>query len=228
RGIALTDVEQAVANANVNIPTGTLYGRDKATSVQATGQLTDARGYEPIIVTYRNGAPVHLAQLGHVFDSVQNDKVGAWYNGTRGVVLGVQRQPGTNTIEIVNAVKAILPTFEMQLPPSVKLSILYDRSQSIRDSVRDVQLTLLLALFLVVGVIFLFLRSASATLIPSLALPLSIIGTFALMYGFHFSLDNLSLMALTLCVGFVVDDAIVMLENITRHMEMGKSRLQAT
>jgi HAE1 family hydrophobic/amphiphilic exporter-1 len=228
RGIALTDIEQAIGNANVNIPTGTLYGRDKATTVQATGQLNDAAGYEPIIVAYRNGAPVRLSQIGRVFDSVQNDKVAAWYNGTRGVVLAVQRQPGTNTIEIVDAVRRILPTFEAQLPPSIKLSILYDRSQSIRESVRDVQLTLLLALVLVVGVIFVFLRSASATFIPSLALPLSIIGTFSLMYVFGYSLDNLSLMALTLCVGFVVDDAIVMLENITRHMEMGKSRMQAT
>jgi hydrophobe/amphiphile efflux-1 (HAE1) family protein len=228
RGIALTEVEQAIGNANVNIPTGTLYGRDRATAVQATGQLNNAAGYEPIIVAYRNGAPVRLSQIGRVFDSVQNDKVAAWYNGTRGVVLAVQRQPGTNTIEIVDAVKNVLPTFQAQLPPSINLSILYDRSQSIRESVRDVQLTLLLALVLVVGVIFVFLRSASATLIPSLALPLSIIGTFSVMYGFNYSLDNLSLMALTLCVGFVVDDAIVMLENITRHMEMGKPRMQAT
>jgi len=228
RGIALTDIEQAVGNANVNIPTGTLYGRERATAVQATGQLNNAEDYKPVIVAYRNGAPVRLSQIGRVFDSVQNDKVAAWYNGTRGVVLAVQRQPGTNTIEIVDAVKRILPTFEAQLPPSIKLSTLYDRSQSIRDSVRDVQLTLLLALVLVVLVIFVFLRSVSATFIPSLALPLSIIGTFAFMYVFGYSLDNLSLMALTLCVGFVVDDAIVMLENITRHMEMGKSRMQAT
>src|SRR5216110_3516857 len=228
RGIALTDVEQAVGNANVNLPTGTLYGRDKATYVQATGQLTNAVAYRPLIVAYRNGAPVRLEQLGRVFDSVQNDKVAAWYNGTRGVVLAVQRQPGTNTIEIVDAVRKVLPTFEAQLPPSIKLSILYDRSQSIRASVHDVEVTLLLAFGLVVGVIFAFLRSASATIIPSLALPLSIIGTFAFMYLFGYSLDNLSLMALTLCVGFVVDDAIVMLENITRHMEHGKPRMQAT
>jgi HAE1 family hydrophobic/amphiphilic exporter-1 len=196
--------------------------------VQATGQLNNAAEYEPIIVAYRNGAPVRLGQIARVFDSVQNDKVAAWYNGTRGVVLAVQRQPGTNTIEIVDSVKRILPTFEAQLPPSIQLQVLYDRSQSIRESVRDVQLTLLLALALVVGVIFVFLRSVSATLIPSLALPMSIIGTFSLMYVFNYSLDNLSLMALTLCVGFVVDDAIVMLENITRHMEMGKPRMQAT
>jgi HAE1 family hydrophobic/amphiphilic exporter-1 len=228
RGLALTDVEQAVGNANVNLPTGTLYGRERATSVMATGQLNDAQQYAPMIVTYRNGAPVRLGEIGRVFDSVQNDKVAAWYNGTRGVVLAVQRQPGTNTIEVVNAIRAILPSFQAQLPPSIKLSILYDRSQSIRESVRDVQFTLLSALILVVLVIFVFLRSASATFIPSLALPMSIVGTFALMYLFGYSLDNLSLMALTLCVGFVVDDAIVMLENITRHMEMGKPRLQAT
>jgi multidrug efflux pump subunit AcrB len=228
RGIALTDVEQAIGSANVNLPMGTLYGRERATSVQATGRLTTAEAYKPVIVAYRNGAPVRLEQLGRVFDSVQNDKVAAWYNGTRGVVLAVQRQPGTNTIEIVDAVNRILPTFQAQLPPSIKLETLYDRSQSIRASVRDVQLTLLFALALVVGVIFVFLRSVSATLIPSLALPLSIVGTFALMYVFGYSLDNLSLMALTLCVGFVVDDAIVMLENIARHMEMGMPRMEAT
>ncbi|MFI4888201.1 MAG: efflux RND transporter permease subunit, partial [Burkholderiales bacterium] len=228
RGIALTDVEQAVGNANVNIPTGTLYGSQRATSVMATGQLNDAKEYAPMIVAYRNGAAVRLNQLGRVFDSVQNDKVAAWFNGTRGVVLAVQRQPGTNTVEVVNAIKTILPSFQAQLPPSVNLSILYDRSQSIRDSVRDVQFTLLLALGLVIGVIFVFLRSVTATIIPSLALPMSIVGTFSLMYLFGYSLDNLSLMALTLCVGFVVDDAIVVLETITRHKAMGKPRLPAT
>jgi hydrophobic/amphiphilic exporter-1 (mainly G- bacteria), HAE1 family len=228
RGIALTDVEQAVGNSNVNLPTGTLYGSDKATSIQATGQLMTAQAYAPIIVAYRNGAPVRLNEIGRVFDSVQNDKIAAWHNGTRGIMLGVQRQPGTNTIEIADAIKKILPTFESQLPPAIQLTVFYDRSVPIRNGVRDVQESLLLALGLVVAVIFVFLRSASATIIPSLALPLSIVGTFAVMYAFSYSLDNLSLMALTLCVGFVVDDAIVMLENITRHMEMGKSRLQAT
>ncbi len=228
RGIALTDVEQAIGNANVNLPTGTLDGRERATSVMASGQLQDAAAFAPMIVAYRNGAPVRLDQIGRVQDSVQNDKIAAWYNGTRGVVLAVQRQPGTNTIEVVDAIRAVLPAFQAQLPPSIKLSILYDRSQSIRQSVRDVQISLLLALVLVVGVIFAFLRSGRATLIPSLALPMSIIGTFALMYVFGYNLDNLSLMALTLCVGFVVDDAIVMLENITRHMEMGKARMPAT
>jgi hydrophobic/amphiphilic exporter-1 (mainly G- bacteria), HAE1 family len=228
RGIAITDIEQAVGNNNVNLPTGTLYGRDKATSVQATGQLMDARSYAPLIVAYRNGAPVRLAEIGHVIDSVQNDKIAAWYNGDRGIMLAVQRQPGTNTIEIVDAIRKILPSFEAQLPPAVKLNVFYDRSVSIRAAVRDVQLSLLLALALVVAVIFIFLRNVSATIIPSLALPLSIFGTFSVMYLFGYSLDNLSLMALTLCVGFVVDDAIVMLENITRHMEMGKTRMQAT
>jgi HAE1 family hydrophobic/amphiphilic exporter-1 len=228
RGIALTDVEQAVGNSNVNLPTGTLYGSDKATSIQATGQLMTAQAYAPIIVAYRNGAPVRLNEIGRVFDSVQNDKIAAWHNGTRGIMLGVQRQPGTNTIEIADAIRKILPTFESQLPPSIQLTMFYDRSVPIRNGVRDVQESLLLALGLVVAVIFVFLRSASATIIPSLALPLSIVGTFAVMYAFSYSLDNLSLMALTLCVGFVVDDAIVMLENITRHMEMGKSRLRAT
>ncbi len=228
RGIAITEIEQAIGNNNVNLPTGTLYGRDKATSVQATGQLMNAKSYAPLIVTYRNGAPVRLSEIGRVIDSVQNDKIAAWYNGNRGIMLAVQRQPGTNTIEIVDAIRKILPSFEAQLPPAIKLNVFYDRSVSIRAAVRDVQYSLLLALVLVVAVIFVFLRSVSATIIPSLALPMSIVGTFSLMYLFGYSLDNLSLMALTLCVGFVVDDAIVMLENITRHMEMGKTRLQAT
>ncbi len=228
RGIALTEVEQAIANSNVNLPTGSLSGRDKALSVQATGQLMNAQAYAPLIVAYRNGAPVRLNEIGRVFDSVQNDRLAAWYNGTRGIMLAVQRQPGTNTIEIVNAVKNILPSFESQLPPAITLNVFYDRSVPIRAAVRDVQESLLLALVLVVAVIFVFLRSVTATIIPSLALPMSIVGTFALMYAFGYSLDNLSLMALTLCVGFVVDDAIVMLENIMRHREMGKSRMQAT
>ena len=228
RGIALTDIEQAIGDNNVNLPTGTLYGSDKATSVQATGQLMNAQSYGPLIVAYRNGAPVRLSEIGRAIDSVQNNKIAAWYNGGRGIMLAVQRQPGTNTIEIVDAIRKILPSFESQLPPTIKLNLFYDRSVSIRAAVHDVQVTLILALMLVVLVIFVFLRSATATIIPSLALPISIVGTFALMYVFGYSLDNLSLMALTLCVGFVVDDAIVMLENITRHMEMGKPRLQAT
>jgi HAE1 family hydrophobic/amphiphilic exporter-1 len=228
RGIGLDEVQQAIDQHNSNLPTGTLYGEHRAYTLQANGQLTDATAYRPLIVTYRNGSPVRLGELGRVIDSVQNDKVAAWYNGTRGIVLAIQRQPGTNTIEVVNAVKRLLPTFREQIPPSVDISVLYDRSVSIRESVNDVQFSLLLALSLVVMVIFLFLRNLSATLIPSLALPMSIVGTFSIMHLFGYSLDNLSLMALTLCVGFVVDDAIVMLENITRHMDMGKSAMQAT
>jgi HAE1 family hydrophobic/amphiphilic exporter-1 len=228
RGIALEEVQQALDQHNANLPTGTLYGPHRALTLQTNGQLSDAASYRPIIITYRNGAPVRLGDIAKVVDSVQSDKVAAWYNGTRGIVLAIQRQPGTNTIQVVDAVRKLLPTFREQIPPAVSINVLYDRSLSIRESVEEVQFTLLLALALVVLVIFLFLRNLSATLIPSLALPMSIVGTFAIMHLCGFSLDNLSLMALTLCVGFVVDDAIVMLENISRHMEMGKSPWQAT
>jgi HAE1 family hydrophobic/amphiphilic exporter-1 len=227
RGIGIDEVVDAIDKANVNLPTGTLWGKDKAFTVQATGQLYDAAAYRPLIVAYRNGSPVHLEELGRVIDSVENDKVANWYNNTRSIVLAIQRQPGTNTVEVVDSIKKLLPTFRAQMPASVNLDILYDRSVSIRASVNDVKFTLLLAIFLVVMVIFLFLRNLSATVIPSLALPASIIFTFAVMYLLGFSLDNLSLMALILAVGFVVDDAIVMLENIVRHMEKGESVLQA-
>jgi HAE1 family hydrophobic/amphiphilic exporter-1 len=228
RGLGINDVESAVSNANVNLPTGTLFGKDRAYSVQANGTLANAESYRPIIVTYRNGAPIRLGELGRVIDGVQTDKVAAWFNGTRGIILAVQRQPGTNTIQVVDQIKQQLPAFQSLLPAGVNLDILYDRTQSIRESVADVQFSLILALVLVILVIFVFLRNVSATFIPSLALPMSIIGTFSVMYLFGYSLDNLSLMALTLCVGFVVDDAIVVLENITRHLEMGKSPMQAT
>jgi hydrophobic/amphiphilic exporter-1 (mainly G- bacteria), HAE1 family len=227
RGIGIDEVEQAVARANVNKPTGTLYGSHQAVNVQATGQLTDAAAYRPLVVAYRNGSPVRLGELGRVVDGVQTDKVAGWFNDERAVVLAVQRQPGTNTIEIVDAVRALLPTFRQQLPAAVNLNVVYDRSKAIRESVHDVQFTLVLTIALVVMVIFLFLRNLSATLIPSLAVPLSIVGTFAIMYALGYTIDIISLMALTLCVGFVVDDAVVMLENIVRHMEAGESRLQA-
>ncbi len=231
RGIGIDEVAQAVQNQNVNLPTGTLYGAHKAFTVQASGQLTVAEDYRPLIVAYRNGSPVRLQELGRVIDSVENDKTAAWFvqGGTqqRAIILAIQRQPGTNTVEVSGAVQKLLPVFRKDLPASVTLNVLFDRSESIRASVRDVKFTLLLTLALVVLVIFVFLRNLSATVIPSLALPMSIVGTFALMYALGYSLDNLSLMALTLSVGFVVDDAIVMLENIVRHMERGVPAFQA-
>src|SRR5581483_2554593 len=227
KGIGIDEVSAAVQNGNVNLPTGTLYGRQQAFTVQSNGQLTDAKAYRPLIVAYRNGNPVRLEEVGRVIDSVENDKIASWFSGTRAIVLAIQRQPGTNTVEIVDNIKNVLPTFKDVIPASVDLKILYDRSESIRGSVDDVKFTLMLTIGLVIMVIFLFLRNVSATIIPSLALPMSIIGTFAAMYLLGFSLDNLSLMALTLSVGFVVDDAIVMLENIVRHMEMGEKPLQA-
>ncbi len=223
RSIGIDDVANAVASGNVNLPTGTLWGTHKAFTVQASGQLTNADAYKPLIVGYRNGSPIRLQELGHMIDSVENDKIASWFNNNRSIVLAILRQPGTNTVEVAQSIKDILPKYRSLAPASMNLEILYDRSQSIKDAIRDVQLTLLLALVLVVLVIFLFLRNVSATVIPSLALPLSLIGTFAMMYLGGYNLDNLSLMALTLCVGFVVDDAIVMLENIVRHMEHGES-----
>jgi HAE1 family hydrophobic/amphiphilic exporter-1 len=228
RGVGINEVEQAVSNANVNIPTGSLYGKERVFAVQSTGQLSNAASFRAVIVTYRNGAPVRLQELGSVIDGVQNDKVAAWFGDKRGIVLAIQRQPGTNTIEVVDNIKKLLPTFRAEVPPSIDIQVLYDRSVTIRASVDEVKFTLYLALMLVVLVIFLFLRNIPATIIPSIALPMCVIGTFSVMYLFDFSIDNISLMALTLCVGFVVDDAIVMLENITRHLEQGKSVLQAT
>jgi HAE1 family hydrophobic/amphiphilic exporter-1 len=226
-GIGIDEVQRALADSNVNLPTGTLWGPNQAFSVQATGQLTTAAAYRPLIVAYRNGSPVRLEQLGRVVDGVQTDKVASWYRDERAVVLAIQKQPGTNTIEVVDSINRIMPAFRAQLPASVNLNTLYDRSVSIRGSVHEVQFTLLLAVALVVLVIFLFLRNVSATLIPSLALPMSIVGTFMVMYVLGYTIDNLSLMALTLAVGFIVDDAIVMLENIVRHMEDGKGRMEA-
>ncbi len=227
RGLGIDEVTQAIQNANVNLPTGTLYGTHKAFTVQATGQLMDAAAYRPLIVAYRNGSPVRLDQLGRVLDSVQNDKAANWFDGKRGMVIAIQRQPGTNTVEVVDNIRKLLPTFRQEIPAAINLATLYDRSVSIRASVNDVKFTLYLTLSLVVLVIFLFLRNLSATVIPSLALPMSIVGTFALMYLLNYTVDNLSMMALVLAVGFVVDDAIVMLENIVRHMEMGESAYEA-
>ncbi|MEI6807847.1 MAG: efflux RND transporter permease subunit, partial [bacterium] len=227
RGLGIDQVVSAVQNNNVNLPTGTLWGPDRAVSVQADGQLDKADQFRSVVVAYRNGAPVRLEELGKVVDSVQNNKTAAWFNDTRAITLAVQRQPGMNTVKVVDSVKALLPLFSEQLPASVKMEVLFDRSQAIRESVHDVKFSLVLALVLVIIVIFLFLRNVSATFIPSMALPMSLIGTFSVMYLLGFSLDNLSLMALTLATGFVVDDAVVMLENIVRHREMGKGAYEA-
>jgi len=226
--IGIDEVANAVSNQNVNLPTGTLYGPHTAYTVQANGQLTQAKSYRNLIVAYRNGNPVRLDQLGRVIDSVENDKTAAWFVDQRSVILAIQRQPGTNTVEVAGLVKAMLPKVSQQLPASVSLHILYDRSDSIRASVADVKFTLGLTLALVVLVIFLFLRNVRATIIPSLALPMSLVGTFIVLYQLGYSLDNLSLMALTLSVGFVVDDAIVMLENIVRHIEHGEGVMEAS
>lgn len=227
RGIGINQVAEAVAKANVNLPTGTLSGAQQAFTVQTSGQLTQAEPYRSVIVTYINGQPVRLGDIGSVYDSVENNKVAAWYVNQRSVILAVQRQPGTNTVEVAGAVKRLLPVIQAQLPASVSLHILYDASVSIEDSVNDVKFTLLFTLALVILVIFLFLRRLSFTLIPSLAMPMSLIGTFIVMYLMGYNIDNLSLMALILAVGFVVDDAIIMLENIVRHLEMGEGSIKA-
>ncbi len=227
RGIGIDEVATAVSSQNVNLPTGVLWGTTKAYTVNANGQLANAVQFGEVIAAYRNGAPVRLKDLGQVVDGVQNNRIAGWYKDTRAISIGVQKQPGTNTVEVADAVKAKLPDLRAQLPAAVEFEIFFDRSQGIRDSVHDVKFTLMLTVVLVVMVIFLFLRNVSATVIPSLALPMSLVGTFAVMYALDYSLDNLSLMALTLAVGFVVDDAIVMLENIVRHMEMGKKPMQA-
>ena len=231
RKIGLDEVAAALSKWNVNLPTGDLQGNRQAFTIQATGQLYNATAFKPLIIAWRGGAPVRLQDIAQVTDSVENDKIAAWYNtkgkSTRAIVLAVQRQPGTNTIEVVDAIKRQIPLFHDQLPGTVNLNILFDRTESIRESVADVKFTLLLTIALVIMVIFLFLRNVSATVIPSLALPLSIVGTFAAMYGFGFSINNITLMALTLSVGFVVDDAIVMLENIVRHMEHGETPQEA-
>ena len=227
RNISIDEVNEALSKHNVNLPTGILWGQHWAYTVEANGQLNTAEQYRPLIVAYRNGSPVRLGDLGRVIDGIQNDKNGSWYGSTPSIQFSIQRQPGANTVEVVDTIKAALPALREQMPPAMKLDIFFDRSFSIRESVNDVKITLALTVALVVGVIFLFLGNASATIIPSLALPMSIIGTFAAMYLLGYTLDNLSLMALTLSVGFVVDDAIVMLENIVRHMEMGKTKLVA-
>ncbi len=227
RGIGLDEVRTAVQEGNSNLPTGTLDGPTRSFTIESNGPLLDASGFRQLIVAYRNGAPVQLNEIAKVIDSVESDRAASWYDAQRAIVLAVQRQPGTNTVAVVDAIKELLPSIREQLPAAIKLDELLDRSGPIRESVHDVQLTLLLSIALVIMVIFLFLRRAAATIIPSIAIPLSIVGTFGVMHLLGFSLNNLSLMALTLCVGFVVDDAIVVLENIVRHLEMGETPMQA-
>ena len=227
RGIGLDEVSDAIQSGNPNLPTGILWGPHRAYTVRADGQIESAPEFRTLVIAYRNGAPVRLQDVARVLDDIENNKNASWFDGDRAITLAIQRQPGTNTVEVADAVKRQMTAMMSQLPASIEVNTLYDRSLSIRQSVDDVKVTLFITLVLVVMVIFLFLRNLSATVIPSLALPLSIIGTFAVMYMLDYSLDNLSLMALTLCVGFVVDDAIVMLENIVRHMEMGKPAMRA-
>ncbi|MES1255528.1 MAG: efflux RND transporter permease subunit, partial [Acidobacteriota bacterium] len=232
RQIGINEVETALRAWNVNVPAGNIVGPHRAFTLQATGQLMNADEFRDMVVTYRNGAPVRLGQLGDVVDGAQDPHTGSWFytadSDQRAITLGIQRQPGTNTIAVSDAVKNLIPQFQAELPASVHLDVLYDRSETIRESYRDVQFTMLLTLGLVIMVIFVFLRNVWATIIPSLALPFSIVGTFTVMYMLDDSLDNLSMMALILSVGFVVDDAIVMLENIYRHVEMGEDPLEAS
>jgi hydrophobic/amphiphilic exporter-1 (mainly G- bacteria), HAE1 family len=232
RQIGINEVETALRNWNVNVPTGSIIGPHQVFTLQASGQLMNADEYRNQIISYRNGSPVRLEQLGTIVDGVEDQRTGSWFYTPDGkqsaITLGIQRQPGTNTIAVADAVKGLLPQFRAELPASVHLDLLYDRSDTIRESYHDVQFTMALTLALVICVIFVFLRNIWATVIPSLALPFSIIGTFSAMYFLNYSLDNLSMMALILSVGFVVDDAIVMLENIYRHVEMGEDPLQAS
>ena len=227
RRIGIDEVASAVSSNNIATPAGALWGRHKVLALQSNGQLQDADAFRDITVTYRNGSPVRVGDLGNVLNAVSNPRSGNWYNGARTIVLSVRRQPGSNTVRVADAVRERVESLRSQLPPAIEVSLLYDRSQTIRESVADVKFTLGLTLCLVVLVIFLFLRNLPATVIPSLALPMSIVGTFAVMALLGFSVDNLSMMALTLAVGFVVDDAIVMLENVHRHLEMGKPAMEA-
>src|SRR6267378_1959724 len=232
RKIGINEVETALRNWNVNVPTGSIIGPHQVFTLQASGQLMNADEYRNQIISYRNNAPVRLEQLGTIVDGVEDQRTGSWYYTAdlkhSAITLGIQRQPGTNTIAVADAVKALVPQFRAELPASVHMELLYDRSDTIRESYRDVQFTMALTLALVIFVIFIFLRNVWATVIPSLALPFSIIGTFSVMYFLNYSLDNLSMMALILSVGFVVDDAIVMLENIYRHVELGEEPLDAS
>ncbi len=226
-GVGIDDVQRAIGQGNTNLPAGRVEGANQAFTLKSNGQLLDAAAYRPLIVAYRGGVPVRLDQVGNAIDDVENNKTAAWFDGTRGIMLAIQKQPGTNTMDVAAGIRGIMPDLQRAIPPAVKLRMAYDSSEQIGRQIGDVKFTLVLTIGLVVMVIFVFLRNVSATIIPGVAVPLSIMGTFGAMYLLGYSLNNLSLMALTLSVGFVVDDAIVMLENIVRHMEAGESRLRA-
>src|SRR3981189_801803 len=227
RNISLEDIRSVVSKTNSNTPVGTLNGPKQSVTLKASAAMNNAEEYRKVVVAYRNGVPVPLDQVARVIDSVENDKTASWFNENRAIVLAIQRQPDANTVAVVDLVRERLPQYRAMVPPSIRMEVLNDRSISIRDSVVDVQETLAIAICLVVMVIFLFLRTVSATLIPALAVPVSLIGTCAAMYVFGFSINNMTLLALTLSVGFVVDDAIVMLENIVRHIEGGMRPFEA-
>ncbi|MBV9532240.1 MAG: efflux RND transporter permease subunit, partial [Bradyrhizobium sp.] len=226
-GLNIDDLRSTLSNANVNTPKGNFDGSMRASTINANDQIRNAADYKSLIVAYKNGSPVRLSDVGDVVDGAQNDKLGAWMNETPAIIVNIQRQPGANVISVVDGIKALLPQLQATLPAAIDLNILTDRTVTIRASVRDVEYELTLAVILVVLVIFVFLRSTRATLIPSLSVPLSLVGTLGAMYLFGFSLNNLSLMALTIATGFVVDDAIVVIENISRYIEEGESPLQA-
>ncbi len=227
RGISLDDVRNVVAKANSNTPVGTIAGRNQNTTITASAAMRHADEYKDVVVAYRNGLPLKISEVAKVVDSVENDLVANLYNNQQSIVLAIFKQPDANTVKIVDSIRERLPIYRAQIPAAVKMEILADRSMSIREAVEDVQVTLVIAVLLVVMVIFLFLRSAVATIIPALAVPISLIATCAVMYGFGFSINNMTLLALTLSVGFVVDDAIVMLENIVRHIEGGMRPFEA-
>src|SRR5690242_4297029 len=226
-GLGLEDLRTALAQANVDQAKGSIDGPRLAYTIGANDQLVSSSGYRPIIVAYRNGSPVRVSDVANVVDSAENVKQAAWKNEQPAVILNIQRQPGANIINVVDRIRTLLPQLQAALPGSVKVDILADRTETIRASVADVKFELMLTIALVVMVMFLFLRTLAATVIPSITVPLSLVGTFGVMYLLHYSLDNLSLMALTISTGFVVDDAIVMIENIARYIEEGESPLQA-
>jgi hydrophobe/amphiphile efflux-1 (HAE1) family protein len=227
RGINLEDVRAVLGQANVDLPKGTLNSPRQTYTLNTNDQLLTAEQYDNLIIAYRNGAPVRISDVGHAISAPENDLVAGWFNQHRAIILGIQRQPGANVIQTVARIKAMLPVLEASIPAAMKVSVISDRTQTIRASVADVQFTLLLTVALVVMVIFLFLRNFWATVIPAVTVPLSLIGTFAVLYELGYSLDNLSLMALSIAVGFVVDDAVVVIENIVRHMEGGASPFEA-